>query len=110
MQAVSGSSSISAHEKSKIKKLMSFRIIVDNLLYIIGVPKRFANERLIASKEFCGQYGNPRRIVINHNPKDDYSGQVAVYVHYDSPLEVALALKVSHQALDLWAHFHSGLL
>jgi hypothetical protein len=33
---------------------MSFRIIVDNLLYIIGVPKKFASEQLLGKDEFCG--------------------------------------------------------
>ena len=47
------------------------------------------------SKAFFGQFGKPDRIVINYNPKDVYEGQVAVYVHYRSPISVAVALKVS---------------
>ena len=33
--------------------------------------------------------------MINYNPKDVYEGQVAVYVHYKTPISVAVALRVS---------------
>ena len=45
---------VTQDQKAKIKHLMSFRIIVDNLLYIIGVPKKFASEQLLGKDEFCG--------------------------------------------------------
>jgi hypothetical protein len=48
---------VSADQKARIKHLLSFRIIVDNLFYIIGVPKRFADETLLRSEKFCGLYG-----------------------------------------------------
>lgn len=78
---------------------------MDNLFYIIGVPKRFADEGLLRSQKFCGLYGEAKRIVINHNPKDDCGGQVAVYVHYSSPAEVALALKVSKNCMLIFTDF-----
>jgi hypothetical protein len=34
-------------EKNKIKKLLEFRIIKETLLYIIGIPKAFANVELL---------------------------------------------------------------
>ena len=37
--------------------------------------------------------------MINYNPKDVYEGQVAVYVHYKSPISVAVALRVSLEIL-----------
>ena len=88
-------------ERMKVRKLMTFRIIKEKLLYIIGIPRRFANPDLLRSHAFCGQFGQPERIVINHNPKDVYEGQVAVYVHYKSPINVAIALKVSHPSFHL---------
>ena len=74
---------------------MTFRIVREKLLYVIGIPRRFAVEEVLMSKAFFGQFGKPDRIVINYNPKDVYEGQVAVYVHYRSPISVAVALKVS---------------
>jgi len=84
--------------KQKIKRLMTFRIVKEKLLYIIGIPRRFADVDILKSQAFCGQFGQPERVVINYNPKEVYEGQVAVYVHYKSSVEVAVALKVS----DCW--------
>lgn len=75
---------------------MSFRIVREKLLYVIGIPRRYANDEMMRSKAFFGQFGQPERIVINYNPRDVYEGQVAVYVHYKSPISVAIALKVSN--------------
>jgi len=82
-------------DKQKIKRLLSFRIIKDRLLYIIGIPKRIADKELLMRNEFCGQYGTIEKIVINYQPKDVYEGQCAVYVHYANSFQVAIALKVS---------------
>ena len=51
---------------------MAFRIVKEKLLYIIGVPRRYAEEKTLRSEKFCGQFGVAERIVINHNPKDVY--------------------------------------
>jgi hypothetical protein len=48
---------VTVEQKAQIKHLLSFRIIVDNLLYIIGVPRRFADEQLLKSGKLCGLYG-----------------------------------------------------
>jgi len=74
---------------------MSFRVVKEKLLYVIGIPRRFASEEVMRSKAFFGQFGQLERIVINYNPKDVYEGLVAVYVHFRSPISVAVALKVS---------------
>ena len=85
----------SLQDKIKVKKLMSFRIVKEKLLYVIGIPRRYASDEILRSKSFCGQYGQIERIVINYNPKDVYEGQVAVYVHYKTPINVAMGLQVS---------------
>lgn len=78
---------------------MTFRIVKEKLLYVIGIPRRFASEEVLMSKAFCGKFGTPERIVINRYPKDVYEGQVAVYAHYKNPVNVAVALKVSSRFL-----------
>jgi hypothetical protein len=82
-------------EKGKVKKLMTFRIVKDKLLYMIGIPRKYAADNILRSRAFCGKFGQPERIVINYNPKEVYEGQVAVYVHYKTSVNVAIALKVS---------------
>jgi len=68
---------------------------------VIGLPKQYANTDLLKSQEFCGQFGKAERIVINHNPKKEindsfarvYESQVAIYVHFTSNVDVAIAIK-----------------
>ena len=74
---------------------MTFRIVREKLLYVIGIPRKYASEEILRSKDFFGQFGKTERIVINYNPKDVYEGQVAVYIHYRTPINVAIGLKVS---------------
>jgi len=54
-----------------VKKLLEYRIVKDCLLYVIGVPKAYADVDLLRSKNFYGQFGSVQRIVINHNPKKE---------------------------------------
>jgi hypothetical protein len=58
-------------EKQRVKKLLEYRIVKDSLLYVIGVPKAYADVDLLRSKNFYGQFGSVQRIVINHNPKKE---------------------------------------
>ena len=100
LQTGGGTLGLTPYEKSKVKKLMSFRIVRERLLYVIGIPRKYASDEILRSKHFCGQYGQIDRIVINYNPKDVYEGQVAVYVHYRTPVNVAIALRVSSKSLS----------
>jgi len=36
---------------------MSFRIVKEKLLYVIGIPRRYASDETMRSKAFFGQYG-----------------------------------------------------
>ena len=89
-------------EKNLIKKLVTYRIVKDRLLYVIGIPKYFADVELLSSEDFFRQFGALEKIVINHNPKKEneytnrtYESQSATYVHFSQPIEVAIALQVS---------------
>jgi len=59
------------NEKQLIKKLLSYRIVKEKLLYVIGIPKTFSNEGLLSSEDYFGQFGNLEKIVINNNPKKE---------------------------------------
>ena len=87
---------------------MSFRIVKEKLLYVIGIPRKYASDDTLRSRDFLGQFGQADRIVINYNPKDVYEGQVAVYVHYKNPVNVAIALKVSQLRIST-RRFNSNL-
>ena len=67
---------------------------------MIGIPREFSDLKLLRDESWYGQFGCLEQILINHNPKKEneerrmYESQVAIYVHYKSSMEVALALKV----------------
>jgi hypothetical protein len=79
--------------------MLTYRIIKERLLYVIGIPREFSDLKLLKSESWYGRFGCHEQILINHNPKKEneergmYESQVAIYVHYKSSMEVALALK-----------------
>lgn len=86
------------HEKAQIKRMLGYRIIKEKLLYCIGIPREFSDLSKLKSESWFGQFGCHEQILVNHNPKnyeERRDSQVAIYVHYKSSMEVALALKVS---------------
>ena len=84
-------------QQRRIDLLLTFRIVQENLLYVIGMPQQLANEALLSSDRFFGSFGTVRKLLINKQTgsKDSaYEGQCGVYVWYEHPVQVALALKV----------------
>lgn len=82
-------------EKINLTRLSQFRMVVPNLLYVIGIPKRLGKEDLLMQSKFFGQFGKIKRLLINSSTKDFYEqqGQCAVYIWYESELSVAIALR-----------------
>lgn len=70
-------------------------MVIPNLLYVIGLPRKFAQEETVRQPRFFGQFGKIQRVLINHYTKDFYEqqGQCAVYIWYESEINVAIALK-----------------
>lgn len=70
-------------------------MVVPNLLYVIGLPKRLGKEELLVQSKFFGQFGRIKRLLVNSSTKDFYEqqGQCAVYIWYESELSVAVALR-----------------
>ena len=58
----------------RVELLLTFRIVQENLLYVIGIPQKYAKDSLLASTRFFGQYGRVRKLVINSQTKDSYEG------------------------------------
>lgn len=80
--------------KNKHHKMQYFRIVIPTLLYVIGMPRKYCNEGMLSSQAYFGQFGAISRIMVKSDTKDFYEqqGQCAVYVWYESPTSVALAL------------------
>ncbi|KAF7682958.1 CCR4-NOT transcription complex subunit 4 [Astathelohania contejeani] len=45
--------------------LANVRVIQKNLVYIIGIPQKFADETLLRRHEFFGQFGLIKKLVVN---------------------------------------------
>lgn len=70
----------------RVELLLTFRIVQEKLLYVIGIPQKYASESLLMSERFFGQYGTIKKLVINLQTKDSYEGQCAVYIWYEHPI------------------------
>jgi CCR4-NOT transcription complex subunit 4 len=84
-------------DQHKIDYLLKFRIVQENLLYVIGIPQSIASEQLLQSDRFFGAFGQIKKLLINRSigsRESQYEGQCAVYVWYAHSIQVALALKV----------------
>ncbi|KAJ3355353.1 transcriptional repressor general negative regulator of transcription subunit 4 [Entophlyctis luteolus] len=47
------------------RHLANARVVQKNLIYVVGIPSRFATEEHLKSNEFFGQFGKISRVVIN---------------------------------------------
>ena len=47
-------------------------MVIPNLLYVIGLPKKFGYENIVKMNKFFGQYGQISRVLINNQTKDYY--------------------------------------
>lgn len=54
---------------SDLSYLQNVRIIQRNLVYIIGIAPSIAEEKIIQSEEFFGQYGTIKKIILNNSPQ-----------------------------------------
>lgn len=65
-------------------------------MYIIGLSLELAKEEVLSQKQFFGQYGRVRKIVINKEKPfvDQLNSQVtySAYITYQSFIEAALAI------------------
>jgi len=47
-------------------------MVIPNLLYVIGLPKKVASENVLTLQKYFGQFGDILRIHINTFTKDCY--------------------------------------
>jgi CCR4-NOT transcription complex subunit 4 len=55
-----------------LNTLQQFRIVIPNLLYVIGLPVRIADPELLQDYKFFGQFGKIKRILVNNQTKNFY--------------------------------------
>ena len=79
--------------KEEAESLKKLRIIKQNLIHVQGLPKNLANTEVLKSKEYFGQYGTIKNIILSRkrnpeNNKEAYS----VYITYENKIEAACAI------------------
>ena len=84
-----------SHQSSPLKDFSNMRIIQKNIVYVIGLTASLANQEVLSSFNFFGQYGIILKIVINQSGyTQKYQNDVtySAYVTYSSKEEASLAL------------------
>ncbi|KAI9320297.1 RING/Ubox like zinc-binding domain-containing protein [Zopfochytrium polystomum] len=69
------------------RHLAAARVVQKNLIYIVGLPSKYATEEAVRSPDFFGQYGKITRIMLSrkghaHQPLIPNLPQNGVYVQY----------------------------
>lgn len=89
---------ISSLSKEKIKKLANLRVIKKTLVYVIGLAPEIAQEDVLKSVEYFGQYGDLTKVVVNtNNVYNATKGgpSYSAYLTFSHPRESAIAILVS---------------
>ena len=84
-----------SHHSSPLKDYSNMRIIQKNIVYVIGLTAALANQEVLSSFSFFGQYGSILKIVINQSGyTQKYQNDVtySAYVTYSTKEEASLAL------------------
>ncbi|EAS02027.2 RNA recognition motif protein (macronuclear) [Tetrahymena thermophila SB210] len=79
-----------------VSHLSRVRVIKKNLVYVIGIAPQLANEQILQSYQYFGQYGNIQKIVVNknniYNPKGPNGPSYSAYITYTEEKEASLSI------------------
>ncbi|KAL4442839.1 hypothetical protein ABPG74_010728 [Tetrahymena malaccensis] len=79
-----------------VSHLSRVRVIKKNLVYVIGIAPQLANEQILQSYQYFGQYGNIQKIVVNknniYNPKGPNGPSYSAYITYSEEKEASLSI------------------
>eukprot|EP00644_Phytophthora_capsici_P004632 jgi/Phyca11/110809/e_gw1.19.686.1 len=72
------------HSTANRKSLQNVRVMQRNLVYVIGLPQRFADEDALRSHECFGQYGKIVKAVVNksHLNTDRANATASAYITF----------------------------
>lgn len=75
-----------------LSDLASARVIQRDLVYIVGIPIKYAKDEILLSYEFFGQYGEVKKLVINTQSIHGINNQtpsVGAYITFKRSLDAA---------------------
>lgn len=81
---------------TNIKNLTRARIILENLVYVIGLSADLANESKLLGPKFFGQYGRIEKLVVNknkiYNAKGTNGPSYSAYITFARKEDAALCV------------------
>ncbi|WUR02172.1 CCR4-NOT transcription complex subunit 4 [Vairimorpha necatrix] len=85
---------------SHVDDFNSIRIIQKSLVYIICIPQKYADESILSRKEFFGQFGFIKKIVVNKRASVIES-TASAYITFNTEEEAKLCIQeVDESILD----------
>ncbi|EJW04456.1 hypothetical protein EDEG_01326 [Edhazardia aedis USNM 41457] len=82
-------------------ELSDIRVIQRNLVYVIGIPQKYADENLLRKHEFFGQFGNIKKFVVNKrlSTLDIQESTASAYITFDTNESAELCIKECDESL-----------
>lgn len=78
--------------------LNNLRVIQKNLVYVIGIPHKYADEILLKKHEFFGQFGYIRKFVLNKR-SSNLETTASAYITYSDEDEAIKCIKEIDESL-----------
>ncbi|KAJ3017043.1 transcriptional repressor general negative regulator of transcription subunit 4 [Thoreauomyces humboldtii] len=80
------------------RNLANARVVQKNLVYVLGLPPKFATEEVLRTPEYFGQYGNILRVVVNrrahgHTPVLAQVPNTGVYITFTKKEDAARSIE-----------------
>ncbi|KAM0676471.1 hypothetical protein GVAV_000438 [Gurleya vavrai] len=91
-------SQIQTNEYFEKSCLQNIRVIQRNLVYVIGIPQKYADEILLKKNEFFGQFGKIRKFVLNKRTSS-LETTASAYVTYSQDSDAARCISEIDESL-----------
>lgn len=85
-------------QEPKKNDISSVRVIQRTLVYVIGIPQKYANEDILKSTEFFGQFGVIKKLVVNKKLYN-LDSTVSAYVTYKTEKEAYEAIAETDESI-----------
>ncbi|KAK1347145.1 subunit 4 of CCR4-NOT transcription complex [Hamiltosporidium tvaerminnensis] len=89
-----------ATDLSDKKNYCNIRVIQKNLVYVIGIPQKYADDNLLKRNEFFGQFGSIKKLVVNKRTSS-LDTTASAYITYSEESEASKCItEVDESLLD----------
>ncbi|KAI5169577.1 CCR4-NOT transcription complex subunit 4 [Pancytospora epiphaga] len=86
--------------KSTVLDYFNVRVIQKDLVYVIGIPQKYADEGILRKHEFFGQFGSIRKVIINRRcDSKPIELTASAYITYSAAFEAAWCIQEVDESL-----------